>query len=269
MNSSLRQGEITALLSPERMATFQGITGNEADALLVHNQALAVAAALMPVIAMIEIVLRNGICEQLRPFAGPEAPNWLLSPAPNRLKWHEDEQRKLHEAVRHAQRAAYGKLTNPQKTSLDGKAFPGGVPNGIKRAKRVRQRQEQIQVGLGQVIAQLTLGFWKGLFAAEYEAALWKPVLRKLFPNKAVTRLVVAAHLETLYGARNRLAHHEPIMQARLDAVMASLEWVILNFGQTAPSPESSLGLLAGEFFEAARVQRDALENLLARYAVT
>lgn len=147
MGRSLRQGEITALLSPERMATFQVITGNEADALLVHNQALAVASALMPVIAMIEIVLRNAICEQLRPFVGLTAPNWLLSPAPHKLKWHEDELRKLREAVRHAQRAAYGKLTNQQKTMLDGKAFPGGVPVGIKRAKRVRQRQEQIRLG--------------------------------------------------------------------------------------------------------------------------
>lgn len=269
MAKAFSQGEITVFLSPERIATFQAITGTEADALVVHNRTLGVAAALMPAIAMVEIVLRNAVCEQLRPFVGTSAGNWLLDPPAHKLKWHDDELKKLEDAVRHAQRVAYGKLTNPQKTALDARAFPQGLPAGIKRKKRVKKRQEHIQVGTGQVIAQLTLGFWKGLFATEYEAALWKPVLRKLFPNKQVTRVLVAGHLEVLYEARNRIAHHEPIMNARLQSVIDSLDWVIMNFGEATPTKDSVLGHLTEEFVVAAYAQRDSLVALLGRYSVS
>ena len=238
----VEDGQIAVLLSLERLAPFIAIAGTEGDAIKLHNQCLCLSAALMPVIALVEIALRNAICERLRLKLG--VPNWLTSPPPTSLVWRSGEKTNIASAVLHARRAAYAKLTNADKKALDALAFPNGIPRALGHAKRSKQRQAKIQVGIGQTVAQLTMFFWKRLFSDDYETSLWKPILRALFPNKSISRINIAHHLEVIYQARNRIAHHEAIMGDRLTKLMESIDFISLNLGSKVPSKDAILAQL-------------------------
>lgn len=266
MSDVVEDGQIGVLLSPERLAPFLAITGTEQDAIGLHNQALRLSAALMPVIALIEIALRNAACERLRVKLG--VPNWLTAPPRAHLTWHGKEEESIRKAIAHAQRAAYAKLNHGEKKALDALAYPNGVPANLPRARRVRARQAKIQVGVGQTVAQLTLSFWKGLFSVDYEATLWKPILRQLFPNKAIDRVQIAHHLEVIYEVRNRIAHHEAVINRRLDAVLASIEFITQNFGARPPSPDAVLAQMTAPFRQVLEAEVTATRALIARFSV-
>jgi hypothetical protein len=67
-----------------------------------------------------------------------------------------------------------------------------------------------------RVVAELNLGFWVAMFDAEYEQALWHgPSLRRVFPNAPRSELgchKVRAKLHRIRHLRNRVFHHEPII---------------------------------------------------------
>lgn len=262
----MNDGSMVRLLSPERLTPFLAITGAEQDAIELHNQSIRLNAAIMPVIALIEIGLRNAISELLREKLG--VPNWLTAPPRSHLVWHGKEAETIRKAIVHAQRAAYAKLTNAEKKALDGLAYPHGVPSGLPRARRVRARQARIEVSVGQTIAQLTLSFWKGLFSVDYEAALWKPILRRLFPNKAIDRVDVARHLEVIYEARNRIAHHEPVIDGRLDALLESLIYITQNFGARQQSEDAILFQMTAPFRGGLEAEARATKERIARYSL-
>lgn len=266
MSDVVEDGQIGILLSPERLGPFLAITGTEQDAIGLHNQALRLSAALMPVIALIEVALRNAACERLRTTLG--VPNWLTAPPRAHLTWHGKEAESIRKAIAHAQRAAYAKLNNGEKKALDALAYPNGMPANLSRARRVRARQAKIQVGIGQTVAQLTLSFWKGLFSVDYEATLWKPVLRQLFPNKAIDRVQVAYHLEVIYEVRNRIAHREAVINRRLDAVLTSIEFITQNFGASRPSQGAILAQMIAPFRQGLDAEVAATRLLIARYSV-
>lgn len=232
-------GEIARLISHERLAAFVAITGTERDALALHNEMMLLQGALAPVMGVIEIALRNAICERLRQMFG--VANWLLSP-PAPFTWRGEEQDAIDRAVRHARRAAYTKMSSAEKKALDPLAFPAGVPANVSHETRVKRRQNAITVTFGQIIAQLTMHFWKRLFSPDYEARLWDRSLKRLFPDKALKRADIAAQLEIIYQARNRLAHHEPIHGARLAKLLAAIGFVVQRFGAADATGETILG---------------------------
>ncbi|MBN8224924.1 MAG: hypothetical protein J0L89_08930 [Xanthomonadales bacterium] len=232
---------ISALLSAERIATFVQLTGTERDALSLHDATILVASALMPVTCLVEIAVRNAVSERLRTVFGTH--DWLVQP-PAPFTWRPSESDKIKEGRRQAQRAAYTKMSDGARKALDSVAFPNGVPANIKHENRVKKRQATIAIAHGQLTAQLTMFFWKRLFSADYEDTLWKRGLKELFPRKSVKRGDVATHLETIYQARNRIAHHEPIHGGRLDQVMRSLDFIVLNLGNIAGDETSPLARL-------------------------
>lgn len=93
-------------------------------------------------------------------------------------------------------------------------SVPGlrNLKSSINTAKRrIANRNETITAN--NVIAELTIGFWVGLFNAEYELILWKP-LRKVFPyleKQQRQRNNVSAPINKIRDFRNRVFHHEPI----------------------------------------------------------
>lgn len=92
----------------------------------------------------------------------------------------------------------------------------------------------------GRVIAELSFGFWVGLFANVYDTTTWRSDLFRLFSPRP-QRPELHARLDRLRTLRNRIAHHEPIYQRnlledyqRLQEVLASLspelcEWMEHN----------------------------------------
>ena len=70
--------EIGLLLSAERLAALTQLTGSAREAIALHQQTLSVGTSLMTVMAVVEIALRNSICEHLS--AHFKAAGWLLRP---------------------------------------------------------------------------------------------------------------------------------------------------------------------------------------------
>jgi hypothetical protein len=230
--------QIVNLLSEQRLAALVRITGNDRDAVRLHQQMMLIGAAIMPITGLFEISLRNAVCTELREMFGTS--DWLNNPPPPFI-WRGEELKSLKVAIRHARRAEYSKMAHSEKKALDIKAFPLGVPNGESHEQRSKERQKAIEVSEGQQIAQLTILFWKRLFSSDYHSTLWKRSLKKIFPNKALSRADVAVQLEVIYQARNRIAHHEPLYGSRLNQVMESIDFVALNFRQKQPSPDAIL----------------------------
>jgi hypothetical protein len=255
--------EIALFISSERLAAFRAIAGNERDAILIHQQVLAVGTGMAAVIAVVEIALRNTVCEHLRSAFG--VPGWLKDP-PAPFEWGDEELAKIKEAERHAQRACYAKLNSTQKRTLDTVAYPNGVPQNIRHETRVKARQKAIQVSSGQIVAQLTIYFWKRLFSDDYEDALWKRSLRQIFPNKRINRADVSKHLEILYQARNRVAHHEPVYGDRLDETLAAVEFICFNFQSRRPSDATPLCKLIRPYREVLDIKVEELRTTLSAF---
>lgn len=219
---------IAALLSGERLGTFQAMAGSTRAAVALHQEMLQLAGALMSVTAVVEIALRNAVCDKLTEYFGIEG--WLRRP-PAPFMWKDEERGKIEAAVRSAQRAAYTKLNASDKRALDEVAFRRGVPPGLRHEFRLDARQKTISVRSGQLITQLTMYFWKRLFSNDYEQTLWKSSLKRIFPDKRIDRSVVANQLEHIYQTRNRVAHHEPVYGRRLFDTLSAVDFVVSNLG--------------------------------------
>lgn len=258
-------GQVALWLSSERLAALVQITGTERDAFELHQKMMAVGAALMPVIGLLEITLRNAICDRLRQLFG--TPDWLNNP-PAPFVWRGEEVDSLKRATRQGQRAQYAKLSNTDKRLLDAVAYPQGVPANVTHEARSKARQRAIPLTQGQQIAQLTIMFWKRLFSNDYEATLWARSLKRLFPNKGLTRGQIAVELEHIYQARNRIAHHEPLYGPRLANTLAAIDFIAQNFETRTPAPDALLAKVIAA--DRARLQQaaDDLAAMLAKFNV-
>ncbi|MRU14836.1 hypothetical protein FDP25_05255 [Roseovarius sp. A21] len=253
---------IQNLLSAERLATFQGLTasGSPEDAIELHQTTMSLGVSIMAVTGLIEVSLRNAVCHAMNNNFGGN--HWLRTPPQNTFKWASLEKGSIEKATQQAQRAAYSKMTGPHKTALDAQAYPNGVPQNENHRKIAKKRQSVISVPDCQVIAQLTIFFWKRMFSENYEQTLWKPALKKVFPNKTLDRSDVADHLEVIYEMRNRLAHHEPVYGARLRKILESIDFVALNIYSRKPSLENPFAKLI-------MPQRDLLHGQVAIFEAT
>lgn len=246
---------ISDYISNERLSTFQEFTSNEDRAIALHNHTLQLGSSIMSMIALFELAFRNSTNKQLSERFGDI--NWLIS-EDSFVPLKQVELGLVGGAKRQAQKAVYSKLTNREKAALDGQAFPNGVPNGIKHDTRVKARQKTLQVTHGQVIAQTTFAFWKRLYAHHYEGVLWKPCLKKVFPQKTLKRTDISSSLEVVYAARNRVAHHEPIYGARLGEVMHSLSFLRENLGSQETGEETNFKALSRVQFLRLRMDHEA-----------
>lgn len=257
--------DLIVLLSPERLEKLIALTGDRREAIALHQETLAVGASLMSIIATVEIAIRNAVCMNLNQYFGMS--DWLIRP-PAPFQWKSTEIDKGAKAKDSAQRAEYSKLDPQQRAALDALAYPNGRPVHETHSDRARKRRMHLPVSQGKIIAEMTLHFWKRLYGPEYEHSLWKPSLKKTFPHKRVKRAEVAAHLENIYQARNRLAHHEPVLRTRFVETMASIEYIIQRLGTSVIGPHTALAKLLEEPIERVLQQAKALHDRLDAYRV-
>lgn len=86
----------------------------------------------------------------------------------------------------------------------------------------------------GQVIAQLSFGFWKFLATKRYLHSIWLPAMHGSFPNLAGLpgdrRISVEQSIDRVWFLRNRIGHHEPIfsrdISRDLQAMSLLLDWI-------------------------------------------
>lgn len=78
----------------------------------------------------------------------------------------------------------------------------------------------------GHVVAELNFGFWVALFARRYDTRLWRTRLSGLFVPSP-SRLELYDQLDRLRTLRNRVAHHEPILQRDLRTDYQKIIWIL------------------------------------------
>jgi hypothetical protein len=253
--------DVSRLLSTPRLNTFQKLVKSESleDAIELHQATMSLGVAITAVTGLIEVAIRNSACSHLQQAF--DKVDWLTAP-PASLNWSPLELRSISQAKTHAKRAKYSKLSGADKKALDALAFPTGLPQNIGRRTQVSRRQSTISVTEGEVVAQLTMHFWKRLFSENYQKTLWKRGLKRVFPNKQLDRPQIAAHLEVIYQTRNRLAHHEPIYGGRLTDTLLAIEFMSLNLESKKPSTDSP-------FYKLILPQLDTLSGQVAIFQAT
>lgn len=86
----------------------------------------------------------------------------------------------------------------------------------------------------GRVVAELNWGFWTGILAKRYEQ-LWRSDLRHVFQSAGpLTRNAVFLPLDDLRRLRNRIAHHEPILNRNIAADLVAILDLIRLVSPTA-----------------------------------
>jgi hypothetical protein len=230
-------------LSEERLGKLIAVTGDLEAAIELHQATLRLGSYLMTIVATIEISLRNAVSENLSAHFAVN--NWLSQP-PIMLQWREPELNKLKQAVDSAKRSEYAKLSQAEKSSLDGLAYPLGVRTNNSHLKRSKDRRKQLKISEGKIVAELTFYFWKRLYGPDYEQSLWRTTLKRTFPFKKLNRSDIAIQLERIYQARNRLAHHEPVLHGRLTETIEAINFVAEHLGEYLPNKSSPLaGLIS------------------------
>lgn len=77
---------------------------------------------------------------------------------------------------------------------------------------------------VNSVISNLSFGFWVSLLYPNYEIKVWRPALRNAFPsNQKITRKEIHQKLEIIKLVRNRIAHHEFILNHDLESYHKSI----------------------------------------------
>lgn len=146
-----------SFLSAQRLGTFRKLTRSNSveDAIELHQAAMNVGIAMMAVIGLVEIGLRNATCNQIEKTF--QKPSWLLDENAA-FAFKKEEKESIKRAKKQAQRAAYAKLGAHEKKNLDETGEPLQGKNANHSA-RVSVRQKRIGVDNGQVVAQLTIRF--------------------------------------------------------------------------------------------------------------
>ena len=262
-NTPIDAEAIQRLLSRERLGKLVEVTGDLEAAISLHQDALRIGAHLMTIIATVEISLRNIICENLSEHFAVS--NWLSQP-PIMLDWREPERNKLKQAIDSARKAEYAKLSQTEKSNLDTKAYPNGIRTNNSHLQRSKDRRRQLVISEGKIVAELTLYFWKRLYGPDYEQSLWRTTLKRTFPDRKLKRADVAIQLEHIYQARNRLAHHEPVLHGRLKDTINAINFVTQHLGDYLPNQETPIRKLIAKDMDMLIALSEGLHSKIASY---
>ncbi|MEN9412161.1 MAG: hypothetical protein RIQ92_598 [Actinomycetota bacterium] len=81
--------------------------------------------------------------------------------------------------------------------------------------RQIENRKGEVE--FGDVIGGISLGFWTELLSSHYHQRLWEKGLSRAFPMFRGKRRDLHTAVERLRKLRNRIAHHEPILNRDLD----------------------------------------------------
>lgn len=182
-------------LSAPRFAIYEvAAAGDRAVGLQLYEWNTAMSAAVLHDLAHLEIGLRNAYDRGFTMSAPAGTPHWTAQP----LLYFPVEQK----------RAANGTIYDPNerpRSQIDAavrEAGPGATS--------------------GKVVAEFMFGFWRYLSTSTHEVRLWRPALHRGFV-KGTSRRAVDGPMAQLHKLRNRVAHHEPLLQVDLQARYANV----------------------------------------------
>ena len=193
---SVAADTIFALLTSSRLTPYLSESqGDEAKALELYAWNVDMAAACLETMAYVEVMLRNAIDRELALYAREESRGipWFMVPSITGAS---------HAAITLSVEQTRGRLR-------------GLSPHRDSR---------------NQIIAGLSFGFWSQLFGSGHEE-LWRAALSKALPGADRNlRKSVSAKLERLRPFRNRLAHHDSLLNQdimfHLEEMLSLVEWI-------------------------------------------
>lgn len=146
------------------------------QAIALYDWNICISAAFFEVISYTEVLLRNAIDAQFSPIHHHQ---------PAREAWLFDAQ-----------------ILTPKSLEK--------VSDAVLNIERMNKEPTR-----ARVVANLSFGFWRALLDKRYNQ-LWIDRLHRAFPNGSGSRKEVAGLLSRLNPFRNRIAHHEPIINASI-----------------------------------------------------
>ncbi len=172
--------DLKKYLSEARIRTFENI--NSQNPLQPYLRNIALCEAFYPAMHFLEIILRNKISKTLSKIIGSD---WLETDLPS--------------------------------------IFDNLELENIKKAKQNLNKINK-PIRSDNIISELNFGFWISLFHKKYEAKIWqkKGALQAVFSNHKNTGLIlnvkrIRSDLENIKKLRNRISHHEPIINLTPD----------------------------------------------------
>jgi len=165
---------IERILSPERLEPYLKRHKNDFDKSIQHYKSnIKITESFYPLIAIIEIGLRNNINHQLAVYFGSK--NWFDSP----------------EFIKIVSGFQIDRVSDARK-------------------KILKSKQE---ITSSRIVSELTFGFWTSLFDSKYERNLWKPLRLSFpaCPKNVRQRKTMSTKFNGIRKFRNRLFHHEAI----------------------------------------------------------
>ncbi|WP_288374254.1 Abi family protein [uncultured Pseudomonas sp.] len=178
-------GAVRNTLSAARLGTYEAIAaaaGRDAEAAVaLYAWNAQISGALLPPLHLCEVAIRNAVSDALEALYGARWP------------WNPTFER-----------------------SLPRQSGPGY--NALADLQQVRNKA----TSTGQVITELKFVFWEKMFTSRHDGRVWNPHLMRVLPNLDQTKTVAALRLEihndlnNIRLLRNRIAHHEPVLQRNL-----------------------------------------------------
>ena len=201
--SDVQKAELARLLSGGRMnsytAAVDAAAGSKHSELDVYVYNMALSAALLGPLHMLEVITRNSMHMALKKQFKQD--DWWNARGVNLLEMQDDA------------------LTSVEK-KLKEREFKEGYPPATA----------------DDIVAALDFGFWCGILGKgrtgdssyDYERTLWQPALRHAFPQWRGQRDVLARKMHAARTLRNRVGHHEPVHQRRIEQDYKNLIDVIM-----------------------------------------
>lgn len=175
-------------LSAERLSTYERIAstcGDDVTAESLYLWNMRMCGALMMPVHLCEVVIRNAAASVLARQHGPRWP------------WNDAFRRRL----------------------------PASSPASARTAlEQVASRAADTPV----IVANLPMVFWQQLFTCRFDASMWIPALHGALrhappAHPSVIRKSVNADIDRIRRLRNRIAHHETILERDLGADLAAI----------------------------------------------
>ena len=186
-------------ISPARLSTYQIVSGgNTADAIRLYYWNIALGQSLHLPIQTVEVSLRNTISDSIESLFGQQ--------------WYSATKFQLI-------------LTPWAKKTLR---------EAVKKTIRNNRRKNK-PVTAGDVIANLSFGFWRELLKTHYDPHIWKKKLSVAFPNLPANKSNQDVYnlVDKIIKLRNRISHHEPIIRGGLvplyNSMLDTIGWICLD----------------------------------------
>jgi hypothetical protein len=160
---------------------------DDAGALILHKRNMFVSSAFYADLQTLEIALRN-----------------LLDGAFQRT---------------FSQKDWWDEAAFQRKLDADGTSRADRIRDDICYAKRHAKAWTH-----DKILIELSLGFW---VAVVHSPPLWSGCVETCFQYENLGKQTIRAHLRTMLNLRNRIAHHEPVLDGPMESDFAKLTMLV------------------------------------------